>query len=73
MAHLPLHRTHHHVHPTWRRTDFDLRDHLSLILIFLGTVTILYGIFLIPLTFLSRYFVWKMHIPPQPQTSIPQT
>jgi hypothetical protein len=50
-------------HGGW--TDFDLHDHLSLILIFLGYGTILYGIFLIPLTFLSRYLVWKMYIPPQ--------
>ena len=58
-------------HGGW--TDFDLRDHLMLILVFLGYGTILYGIFLIPLTFLSRYLVWKMYIPPQPQTTVPQT
>jgi hypothetical protein len=52
-------------------TDFDLRDHLMMIVIFLGYGTILYGIFLIPLTFLSRYLVWKMYIPPQAQNQLP--
>jgi len=35
--------------------DFDLQDHLNLILIYLFYGTVYFGIILIPLTFVSRY------------------
>ncbi|MGZ9271593.1 MAG: hypothetical protein ACXW6T_20910 [Candidatus Binatia bacterium] len=47
-------------HGGW--TDFDLRDHLMLIVIFLGYGTLLYGIILIPLNFLSRFILWKTYL-----------
>lgn len=47
-------------HGGW--TDFDLHDHLSLILIFLLYGTFWYGIFLIPLNFLSRHLLWKVYV-----------
>jgi len=46
-------------HGGW--TDFDLRDHLSLILIFVTYGTVWFGVVLIPLCFLSRYVVWKIY------------
>ena len=42
-------------------TDFDLRDPLAMILIFLFYGTIWFGIILIPLCFLSRYIVWRIY------------
>ncbi len=41
-------------------TNFDLHDHLSLILVFLYG-TFWYGIFLIPLNFLTRQLLWKVY------------
>jgi hypothetical protein len=46
-------------HGAW--TDFDLRDHLVLIWLFFFYGTICFGILLIPLSFLSRYFVWRIY------------
>lgn len=42
-------------------TDFNLRDHLRLILVFLGYGTAWFGVILIPLSFLSRQVLWKMY------------
>jgi hypothetical protein len=47
-------------HGGW--TDFDLRDHLVLILTFLIYGTIWFGIILIPFCFLCRYVLWKIYI-----------
>ena len=47
-------------HRGW--TDFDLRDHLNLILMFLIYGTVWYGVILIPLSFLSRHVLWKIYI-----------
>jgi hypothetical protein len=46
-------------HRGW--TDFDLQDHLTLILLFLAYGTLPFGLLLIPLTFLSRYVLWKLY------------
>jgi hypothetical protein len=46
-------------HGGW--TDFDLHDHLGLILIFLVYGTVWFGIILIPLCFLSRYVLWTIY------------
>jgi hypothetical protein len=46
-------------HGGW--TDFDLRDHLIMIWIFLVYGTLWFGIILIPLSFLSRYVVWRLY------------
>jgi len=46
-------------HGGW--TDFNLRDHLSLIWLFLYLGTVWYGIILIPLCFLSRHVLWKIY------------
>jgi hypothetical protein len=46
-------------HGGW--TDFDLRDHLLLIVWFLVYGTLWYGILLIPLTFLTRHVVWGLY------------
>ena len=46
-------------HGGW--TDFDLRDHLTMIGIFLLYGTLWYGIVLIPLCFLSRWLIWKVY------------
>ena len=45
-------------HGGW--TDFDLYDHVNLIIIFFSYGTVL-GIALIPLCFLSRYLVWNVY------------
>lgn len=42
-------------------TDFDLHDHLVLIWWFFAYGTLKYGILLIPLAFLSRLVIWKVH------------
>ena len=42
-------------------TDFDLHDHLSLILVFVVHGTLVYGVVLVPLTLLSRQAVWKIY------------
>jgi hypothetical protein len=46
-------------HGGW--TDFDLPDHLRLILIFATYGTVWFGVVLIPLCFLSRYLVWTIY------------
>ena len=46
-------------HGGW--TDFDLRDHLGLIWLFLFWGTVWFGVLLIPLSFLSRHFVWNIY------------
>ena len=46
-------------HGGW--TDFDLPDHVGLILIFLTYGTVWWGVVLIPLCFLSRLLVWKIY------------
>ena len=46
-------------HGGW--TDFDLADHLKMIVIFLVYGTILVGVLLIPLTFLTRYVLWTLY------------
>jgi hypothetical protein len=46
-------------HGGW--TDFDLPDHLGLMLIFLMYGTVWFGVVLIPLCFLSRYLVWTIY------------
>ena len=46
-------------HGGW--TDFDLRDHLSLIVTFLMYGTVWFGLILIPLCFLSRHVIWKIY------------
>jgi hypothetical protein len=46
-------------HGGW--TDFDLHDHLSLIVVFLVYGTLWFGILLIPLCFLSRYVLWQIY------------
>lgn len=48
----------------WRHggwTDFNLHDHLVMIVWFLIQGTFPYGIVLIPLAFLSRRFVWSVY------------
>ena len=47
-------------HGGW--TDFDLPDHLRMIVFFLVYGTIWFGIILIPLSFLSRHVIWKIYI-----------
>jgi hypothetical protein len=47
-------------HGGW--TDFDLHDHLKLILVFLIYGTLVWGIILIPLCFLSRFVLWAIYI-----------
>ncbi|HEY2952951.1 MAG TPA: hypothetical protein VGK40_10230 [Verrucomicrobiae bacterium] len=46
-------------HGGW--TDFDLLDHLKMILIFLLYGTVWYGVILIPLNFVSRHVLWKIY------------
>jgi mannose/fructose/N-acetylgalactosamine-specific phosphotransferase system component IIC len=46
-------------HGGW--TDFDLHDHLIMILWFLVYGTLWYGILLIPLCFLTRLVIWRVH------------
>jgi hypothetical protein len=46
-------------HGGW--TDFDLHDHLNLILIFLLYGTVWFGVILIPFCFLSRYVLWTIY------------
>jgi hypothetical protein len=46
-------------HGGW--TDFDLHDHLNLILIFLIHGTVWSGVILIPFCFLSRYVIWTIY------------
>lgn len=46
-------------HGGW--TDFDLRDHLMLGVTFLVYGTAVYGIVLIPLSFLTRHWVWSVY------------
>jgi len=46
-------------HGGW--TDFDLRDHLSLIVAFLIYGTFYFGSSLIPLSFLTRHVLWKAY------------
>jgi hypothetical protein len=46
-------------HGGW--TDFDLRDHIKLILIFLFYGTVWFGVILIPFCFLSRFLLWKIY------------
>jgi hypothetical protein len=46
-------------HRGW--TDFDLPDHLGLILIFVTYGTVWFGVVLIPLCFLCRYLVWRIY------------
>lgn len=43
-----------------RWTDFDLADHLRLIVSFVTLGTLPYGLLLIPLTWLSRALVWRL-------------
>ncbi len=40
-------------------TDFDLRDHLGIVLIYLVYGTLPYGLVLIPLCFANRWLVWR--------------
>jgi hypothetical protein len=47
-------------HGGW--TDFDLRDHLMLILTLLSYGTVPYGLVLIPLCFATRYVVWRVYL-----------
>ena len=53
-------------------TDFDLRDHLNMLLIYLiyGT-TPPYGLILIPLCFLNRLFIWRIYLGNQPKPNQP--
>jgi len=46
-------------HGGW--TDFGLRDHLKMILIFLTYGTYPFGLILIPLSLLSRNVLWKIY------------
>ena len=46
-------------HGGW--TDFDLHDHLQLILLFL-TYGTFWGLILIPLCFVMRHFVWWIYV-----------
>ena len=46
-------------HGGW--TDFDLQDHLKFILIFMFYGTVRFGVILIPLSFLSRYVLWRIY------------
>jgi len=46
-------------HRGW--TDFDLIDHLGLIVWFVFYGTLYYGILLIPLTYVSRWLVWNVY------------
>jgi hypothetical protein len=46
-------------HGGW--TDFDLADHFKMILIFLIYGTLFVGVLLIPLTFITRYVLWKLY------------
>ena len=46
-------------HGGW--TDFDLHDHLKLILMFLLYGTVWFGVILIPFCFLSRYVLWTIY------------
>jgi hypothetical protein len=46
-------------HGGW--TDFDLRDQLKMIFIFLIYGTVWFGVILIPLCFLSRHGLWKIY------------
>jgi hypothetical protein len=46
-------------HGGW--TDFDLHDHLALIVIFLVYGTVWFGVILIPLSFLTRFVLWKIY------------
>lgn len=43
-------------------TDFNLHDHLALIGAFLTFGTFVYGLLLIPLCFLTRRLVWRVHL-----------
>jgi len=58
-------------------TDFDLSDHLNMLVIYFvyGTIPP-WGLFLVPLCFLNRYFVWKIYErsegkPNQPEVATP--
>ena len=46
-------------HGGW--TDFDLHDHLNLIMVFLLYGTVWFGVILIPFCFLSRYVLWTVY------------
>ena len=46
-------------HGGW--TDFNLRNHLMLILLFITYGTVWFGIILVPLSFLSRHVLWKIY------------
>ena len=49
-------------HGGW--TDFNLHDHLQLILVFLVYGTVYIGVVLIPMSFASRYVLWKIYTAP---------
>jgi hypothetical protein len=49
----------------WRAggwTDFDLADHLGLIVTFVVYGTVWYGVLLVPACYLSRRLVWALYL-----------